>query len=364
MEKVVEKNISLNSSLKNLSQINDKFCVSIIISFENTGNDKLQTVLKNEIKTASLLLKNKGVGEITINSLTNKLEDLTGDIKFNRNYKGVGIFVSESISDFIYFPLKVTDKTVVDESFEVRDIIANLNRLFRYNLIVLSKKKVRIFNGYANHLEPAAEVELSEDENDYWAEGKSKGFDPGKINTLEIKNHIHETDEIIRENTDAVFPFLLLGDVKVLSYFKKYSQYKNNIILSEDGNFDDWNTYQLQEQIKDKLELANKIWEDKLFGRIKNDLDSMHYVSGLQDIWTSIIMNTSRILIAEKDYKVKGWSIKNDLFLVYSKPDDHAKFHEDVIDDMAEMVIKKGGEVYFVQNDKLKEYGRILLIPR
>ena len=100
--------------------------------------------------------------------------------------------------------------------------------------------------------------------------------------------------------------------------------------------------------------------------RIQPDIDRLSYVSGVQEAWTVAAMKEARILLVEKGYSVEGYSFKNGLFLAFSEPVEEKEYdyHADAIDDLAEMVLLQGGEVYFVSPGLLEKYDKIIETTR
>jgi len=76
-------------------------------------------------------------------------------------------------------------------------------------------------------------------------------------------------------------------------------------------------------------------------------------------------MKEARILLTERGYRVEGYSTKDGLFLTFD-PEfaPGGDYHEDAIDDLAEMVLAQGGEAYFLAPGKLEKFDRILLTTR
>jgi len=121
----------------------------------------------------------------------------------------------------------------------------------------------------------------------------------------------------------------------------------------------------IQDKIREKLDEYIQTRDQQLLERVQRDIDAYNYVSGIQEAWTAAAMKEARILLVDQDYKVQGYSVDNGLFLLLVEPENEEyDFHEDAIDDLAEMVLLQGGEVFFVSKGLLDKYEHILLTLR
>ena len=70
-------------------------------------------------------------------------------------------------------------------------------------------------------------------------------------------------------------------------------------------------------------------------------------------------------LVLEKDYKVPGFLVKgNEQFLMLRPPKEDHITMPDAVDSIIEMVMDKGGQVFFTDRDRLQKYNGIILITR
>ncbi len=87
-------------------------------------------------------------------------------------------------------------------------------------------------------------------------------------------------------------------------------------------------------------------------------------ISGIQEIWEAAGEGRGFKLLVEKDFRCPGFVVENDPHLWLRPPQKPHRILADVVDELIERVIEKGGQVYFTDNDMLKDYGRVALIMR
>ncbi len=361
------KTFTVQEKLVRLLGVNEDPCVSIIVNKNapSPRNEKFRISVKNAIKTAIDELKNRGYDKRLIEKFSKRLYEILEELKFERDFQGVVIFLSPSYEEVITLPYEVKDKVVVDNTFEIRDLLFTLNRMFQYDVILLSKKKTRYFNGFSKYLQEVFSNDIPEG-MDYFLEYKvSEKIDPAKREAEAMRLYVLAVDQFLRLYSDLHTPLIVIGDKKLVGYFHNNTKRPQKILGEIYGSFDDERVSVIRERVNEKLSEYMDLRDKQLLERIKDDIDRYNYVSGIQEVWTAAAMKEARILLVEQNYHVQGYSVDNGLFLLLVKPDDEEyDYHADAVDDLAEMVLKQGGEVYFVKDGLLKDYERILLTLR
>ncbi|WP_456386668.1 baeRF3 domain-containing protein [Desulfolithobacter sp.] len=362
------KAITIQEKLVDLLNKKEDPAISIIIGNESrtTENTALKIALKDEIKKVVATLDERGYPKRVVRMLDEKMRQGMDDVDFTGFLHGIGIFVSENEYEILYFPFQITSKTTVDTSFEIRDLLMTVNRSFQYDVILLSKKKTRFFNAYGPEIQEFLTSAIPGGVDDVIKMKKDGAIDPEKVETDALKKYVRDVDHFIRIFTPMNRPLVVIGDARLLSYFKETTRRPDKIIGEIQGSFDDARVSEIQERVAEIYQEFQEKWENQLVDNMQEDIDRLRYVSGIQEVWTVAAMKEGRVLLAERDYREKGWSVKNNVFLVLGeeKPEEEAEFHEDAVDDVVEMVLSQGGESYFVGPGKLEKYDRIILSTR
>jgi len=181
-----------------------------------------------------------------------------------------------------------------------------------------------------------------------------------RARTEAMRLYVNDIDHFIRTYTDMHTPLIVMGEEKLVAYFKNKTRRPDKILAEIHGSYDNEKTTVIRDRIKEKIAAYMQKRDQKLLKRIQPDIDRLSYVSGIQEAWQVAAMKEARVLLVEQDYAVEGYSVKDGLFLVFSQPqDEEYDYHADAIDDLAEMVLLQGGEVYFVAPGLLSQYDKI-----
>ncbi len=365
--KLANKAFSLQEKLVELLQVKESPCISIIKQNDNPSinNEKLRIEVKNGVKAAVEELEKQDYDKRLIKKLEERMMALEESVQYNNYLRGVGLFVSANVAEVLYFPMEVKPKVIVDDSFEIRDLLLQVNRTFQYDVLVLSKKKTRFFNGFGKDLQEVLDSDIPKGAEDFLKRENKAGTDPAKTESIALEKYARELDHFLRLHAPMQMPLILMGDVKLLGYFRKYAKRPTKIIGEIEGSYDDMRVSEISEKINEQLREFSEKWEDQLLAAIQDDIDRLRYAAGIQEVWQAAAMKEARMLLTEHGYRVEGYSTKDGLFFVFDPefaPD--GDFHEDAIDDLAEMVLAQGGESYFLAPGKLEKFDKVLLTTR
>ena len=367
MRNLENKALTLQEKLVELLRVKEEPAVSIILYNEapSPRNEKFQIALKDAIKEAVKKLEEQGYDKRIVRELEEKMTKLEEKVYYENISKSLVMFVSPHYEEILDIPFKVENKIIVDNSFETRDLLRTVNRLFKYDVILLSKKKTRFFNGFHDVLMEIPNSDIPEGMEFYLESRVNMKDDPGKAESEAMRLYVLDVDKFLRTYTDMHTPLIVIGDKKLVSYFKNNTKRPAKILDEIYGSYDDARLSEIEKKVTEKLQEYISKRDDELLERVQPDIDRYSYVSGLQEAWEIAAMKEARIMLVEQGYKVEGYSINNGLFLVFDKPENREyEYHADVVDDLAEMVLLQGGEVYFLSPGKLEKYDKILITTR
>src|SRR5215813_2482294 len=122
--------------------------ISIIQPFEPMMSMKseLELRLKLAVKQVeSQLMENYPVDKVL--PVLVKLNWIIHNLNYNTHKKSVAIFVSPLIERVYYLDIRVEERIVLDESFEIRDLVYSKKQNTDYLVLILSAGKSKMFLG-------------------------------------------------------------------------------------------------------------------------------------------------------------------------------------------------------------------------
>jgi Bacterial archaeo-eukaryotic release factor family 3 len=341
--------------------------VSIILPFEPKMS--LKTELEYSLKRAMTKVESELMGNYPPEKaipVINRLKDLIKQLNFNTYKKSIALFVSPLVEKVFYLDIPVEEKIVIDDSFEIRDLVYSKKQSNQYLILLLGGHRTKMYLGNSSHV---LQLILSEYEtfkqyeNDV-NERVANFSDPDKRKEIIIEKYLHHIDTTLSLILQSYpLPVFVLGTKRILGHFHKLTKNEKSIVHFVHGNYEETTPVELQEVLEPYVFNWKLVRQNHLLHQIENARNDMKLSSGIRDVWKSVESKNSRLLVVEKDfiYPARHGSEPDIIF-----PEDvisNNKFYiKDAVDDIIEKVLENGGDVEFVDNDVLKDYDKIALI--
>ncbi|MCX6291935.1 MAG: hypothetical protein NT126_09260 [Bacteroidetes bacterium] len=344
--------------------------ISIILSTNpqypkfKADRERLISLLKN----AEHQLKQKYSKQKT-ELLMDKLHRVVNNINFNHLAQGIAIYVSSNDERVIHLPFAVSEKVIVDESFEIRDLIYSAKKNKSYLLTTISQNRVKTFLGSGNSLVTTPLPDMPENIKDVTNEHSFPGWDYLDTKAYEeknIRNFLHFIDEILeREIRHTNLPVILMGDIKLMGLFRQHTMNKKNILGYVEGNFDHSPSNELLAAIRPVLNSIEKKEQDHALVELATAVSKDTYAAGIAEVWKAATEARGRLLVVEKDYRQPA-RFGDDSYniIIDDVPVTGLNLIADAVDDVLEHVLLNNGDIIFVENGMLPDFQRIALITR
>ncbi len=308
-------------------------------------------------------------GKQLAHSIMDKLKRTTDDINYGHLSSGLAIYVSPHHAKVVHLPFEVTEKVIVDDTFEIRDLIYSAKLNMEYLLVMITKNGVRTALGYGNAIVPVTYKGMPDNIADVTNSHSLPGWDyldTEAYDEKNIHNFIRFIDDVIaREATLSKLPTIVIGDVKLLGYMRSITTKASNIIGYIEGNYEHASSAEIRKKIEPILSKVNEEAEDRSLRILAGAVGTDHYVSGIAQVWRAAEEGRGRLLLVERDYMHPATLSEDGFSLVLDEVVAGSMRHiEDAVDDVIESIIQKGGDIQFVRNGRLDAYERIALVTR
>jgi len=362
-----------------LQKEKDKICISIIQPTHRLAPDRnvdAAELRKNTEQVKSLLSDNYSIEEYE--PLLKRLDALVETIDFNHNMDGLGIFVSTAIQKIIQFNFPVKERVLIDDSFALKELIHLLNLSKEYYVLEINEHETRLFKGildsiielkdeyFPKQYEELYEYAKPTRGSSFMGSTNLKDFEKDKsvMEEIRMKGFLHDMDSSLKKYLEKDTPLVLLGVEKELYYFKNVTDYKDNIALEIPGNYTHSTEDELSKLVHSELNL--RIDNDRLaLVKVLEEKDGEGLtVAGIQDVWVAAQEGRGLKLLVEKDFSQMAYVINDTNSLSFSVPDAPHKPVADAVEAIIKTVLDKGGDIVIMENDWLKQYGRIALFTR
>ena len=295
-----------------------------------------------------------------------KLKNIVNTINFSTYKKSIAIFISPVFEKVLYLDIPVDEKVIIDESFEIRDLVLARKEMQEYLVMMLNGKFSKIFLSDATHFAPI-KIDIAEHMENLQPDSPERvaNFtDPSEEKEIQLKRFLHYADNGLRNILRAYpLPVLLMGADKVLGYFRSITKNEKHIVSYIHGNFSDVSGPELAELIQPHVKDWKKLKMKAMIQRLEEATGVGKLAKGIREVWKQVNEHRGKFLLVEKDYKASAeYGGNRGEINLLKEPYNKFSYIRDVVDDLIEKVLEGGGDVEFVENGMLKDYDRVALI--
>jgi hypothetical protein len=341
--------------------------VSLILPFEPTMTLKIDLEHRLRImqsKVESDLVRNYPADKAM--PVIVKLQNLIHNLNFNTRKKALAIFVSPVVEKAFYLDIPVHEKIVIDESFEIRDLVYCKKQIIQYLVFLLSTDFSRTYLGNCSKFiliksnmadsKDAYDIDLPTPTGQY--------SDPEKHREILLDKFLLHLDQGLSLILKAYpLPVFILGPEKLLGHFRKITKNEKSLVQFIHGNYLDASETEIREIMKPYTRNWQEMKERAVLLKLEQATGERRAEYGIRQVWRAATQKNAQLLLVGKNFMYPAHqgaepeSISREDFSLNSP-----FYIKDAVDDVMEKVLESGGDIEFVGDDKLKQFGRIALI--
>jgi hypothetical protein len=340
--------------------------VSLIMPFEPKTN--LKTELTHKLKIAAdqveqQLFENYDHEKATV--VINKLRNLLSSLNYDINKKSIAVYVSPVFEKVYYLDIPVHEKIIVDESFEIRDLVYSKKDVYNYFVLILSAECTKIFE-YNSKEFKRIKTATPDNVNAIWNDVPSKTAnftDPSYRKEVMLDKFLMYADEGLSSALKTMpYPVFVMGTERTSGHFKKITENGQHIVGYVHGNYDAAAEDEMKNVLAPHIAELKKEKQLNFIRQLDSAKNAGKLVTGVENIWSEACKKNCRLLVVEKDFSYAAQKISDELIVPYSGIGRNGIFIKDAVDDLIEKVLMNGGEVEFVDEGLMGEYKKIALV--
>ncbi len=295
-----------------------------------------------------------------------KLEEIVRHLNFNTHKKSIAIYVSPVFEKVLYLDIVVEEKIMVDESFEIRDLVYSKKQLHKYLVLLLDGRESRIYLGNSDsfvRIVSNAARPIFSYVNDIPQKVANFSNKEARREVM-MDKFLHYIDNGLDIILNAYhLPLFVIGPEKMLGHFNAITKHKTAIIDYVYGCYEDASDKKITEILAPYIADWKKVIQKDLLNQLDDAAGKKKLVTGMADVWREAGSGKGRLLVVEKDYMYVAaqGNGKNGISPAVGCLNKFSCIR-DAVDDVIEKVLENGGDVEFADMDLLKEYQQIALI--
>lgn len=314
--------------------------------------ERLQSLLEDAERQLTAL-------DVPGTDIRRQLRVLVADASCAATGRGLAIFASQAVQRIYRLPVQVAAGAVVERTFRTRDLVHTLHRTPPYLLLVLNPTCAQLYRGYGDTMIPLTNSGFPI-QHTLPQLGSLEGGDD------RLDDFMSSVDRsLARARQRHPAPIVVAGDRKPVSRFVRRSRNLQRLAgVITDPSLD---TVQLYAAVRASLEeyLLSREEEALLVLDQARSQAPQSVYSGVHACWEAARAAVPATLLVEEGYffpaVVDDQGVRR-LDWPSTPEGTTSGARSDLIDDLIEVVIDRGGWVAFTHNDRLDAYGRVALV--
>jgi hypothetical protein len=326
---------------------------------------ELEKELKYSIDQTGRQLRQQYPSDVA-EAVVQKMRALTYKLDIPERKAGIALFASPLFGKIYFLDREPEKRLIIDESFEIRDLLFSQKQLRPHFLLMISIEKCKLFFSDGRDLLPV-KMTMPDNLHAYWNDSKERvaNFtDPSAYKSIAVEKFFRQMDkELIQALKPARYPVFLLGSKPSVSLFQTLSNANAYIKGTIEGNYETASLGEMQSAVRPAIENWIRNEEHQMMAQIEEAENKKQLAAGIEAVWNAAVEKKGKLLIVEKNYVASGEHISAGK-IVYKPTSSHNDFRisSDIVDDTMESVLQYGGDIAFVEDGLLSEYGHIVLI--
>lgn len=295
-----------------------------------------------------------------------KLHAIIRKVNFNTFKKSIAIFVSPVFEKVMYLDMAVEEKIIIDDSFEIRDLVYNKKETRNFLLLRLHNRESNLYLGNSTTLAPIVSHNSGRNRETHFElpAKSSKIADTSGLREIELDKFLKHVDNglgIILESYPL--PLFVMGAEKILEQFKKLTKHNGTVIDYIPGNYVNSKIPELEEKILPFVKNWSLVKQRVQLNKLDDAIGKKKLAIGMVDVWRQAMRKRGRLLLVEKNYTYAAERGSSDEIIYKATgPVNKYSYIKDAVDDVMEKVLENGGDVEFVDAGLLKNFQHIALI--
>lgn len=344
--------------------------VSIVVPTQRiSSSDADRIVVKNAVAEVTARLEEEGLEKATLRAITKNLSGVVETLDYSHMRDGLAIFVSEGSASVFHLSFEPRPAVTVDSTYLLKPIVRQLNREQPYYLLALSERHTRLWAGVRDRLE---EIEDGGFPAEHVGVGGATAIPTGygkRSSQLRDEGHRQFFRQVVASLRERLHqesrPIVVAGIRRYHDFLGEIGGLGGETIGEIIGNVDRVPVKDLGEQSWAAIREHQDRDRERTLIEARDAVASGNATRGLDDTYQSALAGTVSRLVAEESYVVAAGVEGNGHLVVGVSESGTGPGHvDDAVDLVAAEVLRRGGEVRYVDDGALSDLGRVVALLR
>lgn len=300
-------------------------------------------------------------------ALAEPLQELSADVVTRPTRQAVALYVSAGHRSAWALSVPVSDRAIIDPTFATRDLVRSLHRTPRHVVLVLTDHEARLFDGVGDTLLPAVSgpFPITAASPRRTAASRPDRRSSGTTVTEQGDAFLRTVDRALGTYLALhPAPLVLTGVTKTLATFTHLSRNVGRLAGTVQGSFATMPLPELISRIRPVLDSYLRSRQAEALALLDQRMSAGRVVAGMSAVWLAARAERPEMLAVEEGLFWPARLSGDGDFLEPATDIEHPEVIDDVVDEVIELVLRRGGWIALVDDGSLAAHDRIALCVR
>lgn len=352
------------AEVERLAAVRTDAAVSVLLPLQrqSPGNAEDRLRLRHLVEAAERTLREEHprVAPAAIEQLSSAV----AAVDLTHPEDGLAIYATPTEHAVHPLPFTVPERVVVDRSFATRDLLLGMQRTPRWRVVAISLAETRVVDGFG--------VRATERrDTGFPLRSEARGVADAPHKDLPVHDDRPEAFRAAFRAVDRALTELQRADPRVLvvagperdlAYFDEVTTHGDAIAGRITGSHTATGAAELARLVAPVLAGHEARVRDRAVASLVDAVGRRRAATGTVEVWNAARAGRGHLLVVEAEHSVPARIDGDDLELLDT--DALPRSYDDAVDEIAEVVLRHGGDVVFVEAGRLDDYAGIALVLR
>lgn len=345
-------------------------CISITLPLKKISQGRLENPVRLDaaFRKAKQLLKKNFPGQAAY--LTERLKELLAEVDLKKPGAGAGIFLSPLVAKVVKFSYPVPERVLVEDSFEIRDLVNEFMLPHGYFALVLGKNHTRLYKETAGELKEVNDENFPmkfADNREYQKPGilairgqvrKSVSEDKRSTEKMRQVDWVKAVARLLKAYLAPGAPLFVIGQSEHVNALQN-GQMKGIVVSGTAATaIGKLNREQVEAEVEEMMAIYLEEKAIAAAQHFSNNIAAGFAAFGIENSWDACNEGNCLALYVESTYEKAGYESPDGQQCSTRERKGWTKT-EDLVDDLIEKALHQGAQIHFVPDGALKKFERV-----
>lgn len=354
----------ISFKMQDLEELKSDICVSIVLPTHHTKPDYEMDIieLKNlvsetEKELYNILDKRKAA------AIMENIKEAQSFIDYSLNLQSMVVYANEHFASVVKLPVEVTSEIMIGENFDLRPLYKTRQQNRRYYILTISRNVIRLIEAFNDKVEQEINNNDFPFVNiDYYVDEEAELMQDSFVDN-QIKEYFNTADKRFHKYYNGYpLPVILAGDIKMTSYYEEQMDRDCMVMGHVPGSFDKMPYHEIMKLVIPEVEKYREDRQKEYMQQLDTATSAILLSTDINEIYKAAIEGAADTLYLAENFSLNG-TVEDDKLSISDEPVQEVNTN-DLLSKLIKAVQDNGGNIVFVDEDKMEKYNGIALVRR